>query len=89
MLLIGLLGLLQNGKGQVLFGLPVVIECALRELREETGYTGTPVWHSPSLTLNAAILRYQATVVGVRIADDSKPEGIELDPEEDIESRTP
>ena len=40
--------------------------CALRELREETGYSGQIVEVSPPLTLNSALVRETARCVGWR-----------------------
>ena len=45
--------------------------CALRELKEETGYTGTIVQISPPLTLNSALVKETACCVVVELEEDA------------------
>ncbi|MBW2108677.1 MAG: NUDIX hydrolase, partial [Deltaproteobacteria bacterium] len=59
--------------------------CALRELREETGYTGKIVQVSPPLTLNSALVREVAHCVLVELEDDVPPQDQILEPSEKIE----
>jgi ADP-ribose pyrophosphatase len=59
--------------------------CALRELREETGYTGKVVQVSPPLTSNSALIRELSQCVVVEIPEDAIAESQELEPSEIIE----
>jgi ADP-ribose pyrophosphatase len=59
--------------------------CALRELREETGYHGDIVEISPPLTLNSALVRETAHCVVVQLEENAQPETQELEPSEKIE----
>jgi len=59
--------------------------CALRELREETGYTGKVVYMSPDLTLNSALIRETGRCVVVELEEDATPGQQELEPSEKIE----
>ena len=59
--------------------------CALRELEEETGYTGTIVEISPELTLNSALVKETAHCVVVALDKDAVPKDQELEPSEKIE----
>jgi ADP-ribose diphosphatase len=45
-------------------------DCAVRELTEETGYTGRVLWRSPPVSLNASLLTARAHIVGMAIDDD-------------------
>lgn len=59
--------------------------CALRELREETGYTGKIVGVSPPLTLNSALVKETARCVEVELDEDARPRTQILEPSEKIE----
>ena len=59
--------------------------CALRELREETGYHGNIKEISPPLTLNSALVRETARCVVVELEEDAQPEAQHLEPSEKIE----
>jgi ADP-ribose pyrophosphatase len=59
--------------------------CALRELEEETGYSGTVVEISPELTLNSALVKETAHCVVVELDEDAPPKNQELEPSEKIE----
>lgn len=59
--------------------------CALRELREETGYSGQIVEVSPPLTLNSALVKETARCVVVELEEDARPAEQELEPSEKIE----
>ena len=59
--------------------------CALRELMEETGYTGKVVQISPELTLNSALIKETARCVVVELEEDAAPQKQELEPSEQIE----
>jgi ADP-ribose pyrophosphatase len=59
--------------------------CALRELEEETGYTGIVVQISPELTLNSALVKETAYCVVVELEADATPREQELEPSEKIE----
>jgi ADP-ribose pyrophosphatase len=59
--------------------------CALRELEEETGYTGSVVQISPELTLNSALIKETAQCVVVELEEDATPGAQELEPSEKIE----
>jgi ADP-ribose pyrophosphatase len=59
--------------------------CALRELREETGYYGKIAEISPPLTLNSALVRETAHCVVVELEEDARPEAQQLEPSEKIE----
>jgi ADP-ribose pyrophosphatase len=59
--------------------------CALRELREETGYTGKVVQVSPPLTSNSALIRELSQCVIVEIPEDAIAGEQELEPSEIIE----
>jgi ADP-ribose pyrophosphatase len=59
--------------------------CALRELQEETGYTGKVVHISPGLTLNSALVREIGYCVVVELEEDASPQPQELEPSEKIE----
>jgi len=59
--------------------------CALRELEEETGYSGTIVQISPELTLNSALVKETAYLVVAELDEDVPPKGQELEPAEKIE----
>jgi 8-oxo-dGTP pyrophosphatase MutT (NUDIX family) len=59
--------------------------CALRELEEETGYSGTIVQISPELTLNSALIRETAYCVVVELEEDATPREQDLEPSEKIE----
>lgn len=59
--------------------------CALRELEEETGYSGTVVQISPELTLNSALNRETACCVVVELEEDATPREQDLEPSEKIE----
>ncbi|MDY6987940.1 MAG: NUDIX hydrolase [Thermodesulfobacteriota bacterium] len=59
--------------------------CALRELREETGYTGKVVHISPGLPLNSALVREIGYCVVVELEEDASPQPQELEPSEKIE----
>ena len=59
--------------------------CALRELREETGYHGTIREISPPLTLNSALVRETARCVVVELEENAQPEEQQLEPSEKIE----
>jgi len=59
--------------------------CALRELREETGYSGRIVELSPPLTLNSALVRETARCVVVELEENAQPQEQELEPSEKIE----
>jgi ADP-ribose pyrophosphatase len=60
--------------------------CALRELREETGYTGKILRISPPLTSNSALVKELSYCVVVEVADDAIPEDQDLEPSEKIET---
>jgi ADP-ribose pyrophosphatase len=59
--------------------------CALRELLEETGYSGNIVEISPPLTLNSALVKETARCVVVELEEDARPQAQELEPSEIIE----
>jgi len=59
--------------------------CALRELREETGYTGEILRISPHLTSNSALVREISHCVVVELAENAIPRDQELEPSEKIE----
>lgn len=59
--------------------------CALRELLEETGYTGKVVQVSPDLTLNSALVKEMACCVVVELEEDARPQKQKLEPSEKIE----
>ena len=59
--------------------------CALRELREETGYSGQIEEVSPPLTLNSALVRETARCVVVALEEDALPMEQKLEPSEKIE----
>ncbi|MBW1741325.1 MAG: NUDIX hydrolase [Deltaproteobacteria bacterium] len=59
--------------------------CALRELMEETGYTGKIVQISPELTLNSALIKETACCVVVELEEDATPREQKLEPSEKIE----
>jgi ADP-ribose pyrophosphatase len=59
--------------------------CALRELQEETGYTGKVVGISPQLTLNSALVRETAYCVVVELEEDARPVEQKLEASEKIE----
>jgi ADP-ribose pyrophosphatase len=59
--------------------------CALRELEEETGYSGTIVEVSPELTLNSALVKETAHCVVVELDEDVLPKDQQLEPSEKIE----
>jgi ADP-ribose pyrophosphatase len=59
--------------------------CALRELMEETGYTGRLVQISPELTLNSALIKETACCAVVELEEDATPQKQELEPSEQIE----
>ena len=59
--------------------------CALRELQEETGYTGKIVRISPELTLNSALIKETAYCVVVELEEDAVPDKQTLEPSEKIE----
>jgi len=59
--------------------------CALRELEEETGYTGRVVRISPQLTLNSALIKETACCVVVELEEDATPKEQKLEPSEKIE----
>lgn len=58
--------------------------CALRELREETGYSGQIVEVSPLLTLNSALVKETARCVVVELEENVPPAEQELEPSEKI-----
>ena len=62
-----------------------IAECALRELEEETGYTGEIVQISPPLTLNSALIKETAYSVLVELEEDAAPKEQVLEPSEKIE----
>jgi ADP-ribose pyrophosphatase len=62
-----------------------VESCAMRELVEETGYTGRVVQISPELTLNSALIRETACCVVVELEEDAVPQKQDLEPSEKIE----
>ena len=62
-----------------------IAECALRELVEETGYTGEIVQISPPLTLNSALIKETAYSVLVELEEDAAPKEQALEPSEKIE----
>ncbi len=62
-----------------------IATCALRELEEETGYTGSVVQISPELTLNSALIKETAQCVVVELEEDATPRAQELEPSEKIE----
>ena len=62
-----------------------VAACALRELEEETGYTGKIIQTSSRLTLNSALIRETAFCVVVELEEDAKPKKQKLEPTEQIE----
>jgi 8-oxo-dGTP pyrophosphatase MutT (NUDIX family) len=58
-------------------------DCAVRELREETGYAGRKITHLKSLNVNPAIMSNRITFY---LVEDCELEGSqELDPAEEIE----
>lgn len=59
--------------------------CALRELREETGYVGKVVQVSPPLTLNSALVKETAYCVVVELEEHARPLEQALEPSEKIE----
>ena len=59
--------------------------CALRELREETGYTGKVVQVSPPLTSNSALVRELSQCVIVEIPENAVAGSQDLEPSEIIE----
>lgn len=59
--------------------------CALRELMEETGYTGKIVQTSPELTLNSALIKETACCVVVELEEYATPGEQKLEPSEQIE----
>ena len=59
--------------------------CALRELEEETGYSGTIAEISPKLTLNSALVKETAHCVVVDLEEGSVPKDQQLEPSEKIE----
>jgi len=59
--------------------------CALRELMEETGYTGRVVQISPELTLNSALIKETACCAVVELEEDAAPQKQKLEPSEQIE----
>jgi ADP-ribose pyrophosphatase len=59
--------------------------CAMRELLEETGYTGRVVQISPQLTLNSALISETAHCVVVELEEDATPMEQQLEPSEQIE----
>jgi ADP-ribose pyrophosphatase len=59
--------------------------CALRELLEETGYSGKIVEVSPPLTLNSALVKETARCVVVEIEEGARPKKQVLEPSEKIE----
>jgi ADP-ribose pyrophosphatase len=59
--------------------------CALRELEEETGYTGKVVRTSPPLTLNSALVKETAHCVLVELDEEARPQNQRLEPSEKIE----
>jgi ADP-ribose pyrophosphatase len=59
--------------------------CALRELQEETGYTGKVVHISPGLTLNSALVREMGYCAVVDIEEAASPQPQALEPSEKIE----
>lgn len=62
-----------------------VAACGLRELEEETGYTGRIVQISPKLTQNSALVREGAYCVVVELEEDAAPKEQVLEPAEQIE----
>ena len=62
-----------------------VAGCALRELEEETGYTGKIVKISPQLALNSALIMETAYCVVVELDEDCGPKAQKLEPSEKIE----
>jgi ADP-ribose pyrophosphatase len=61
-----------------------VESCALRELREETGYSGKIVEVSPPLTLNSALVKETARCVVIELEEDASPAEQQLEPSEKI-----
>ncbi len=59
--------------------------CALRELKEETGYMGKVVRVSPELTLNSALVKETAYCVVVELEEGVSPRPQALEPSEKIE----
>ena len=59
--------------------------CALRELQEETGYTGKVVEISPQLTLNSALVKETAYCVVVELEEDARPMQQKLEASEKID----
>jgi ADP-ribose pyrophosphatase len=59
--------------------------CALRELREETGYVGQVVRISPELTLNSALVKETAYCVVAELEENVSPQQQDLEPSERIE----
>jgi len=59
--------------------------CALRELKEETGYTGKVVQVSPPLTSNSALVKETSRCVLVELEEDIAPGAQRLEPSEKIE----
>ena len=59
--------------------------CALRELREETGYDGHILRVSPPLTANSALLKEFSHCVVVELAEDAVPKEQKLEPSEKIQ----
>ena len=62
-----------------------VADCALRELEEETGYTGNIIQISSRLTLNSALIRETAFCVVVELEEGAEPKKQRLEPAEQIE----
>jgi len=58
--------------------------CALRELKEETGYTGKVVCVSPLVTLHSALIKDLAYCVLVELEEGATPELQRLEPTEKI-----
>jgi ADP-ribose pyrophosphatase len=78
--------------GQWVIGFPAGVlddedvgACALRELMEETGYTGRVVQVSPGLTLNSALVRETGYCVVVELEEDVLAQPQKLEPSEKIE----
>ncbi|MBT9448329.1 MAG: NUDIX domain-containing protein [Desulfobacterales bacterium] len=62
-----------------------VESAALRELQEETGYSGKIRQISPPITINSALVRETACCVLIEIDDDAVPAPQELEDSEEIE----